>query len=524
MAAYVALGFLFLETDYTLNDEGLFTTTFARWARLAPLAVLFFQKAKPVVVALYLPAGFFGHRAVLACHVLVASAAIPLTHATARALGARLPVVAALVVAASPLYLLGGAAGISNVDGVVGLSLALWLFAARRAAFGAGIVLGMLPWVRHELALATALFAAHAVVVERRPLTLLGALAFPCAYGLAGALYHHDLLWVLHFPGTTVYPMPNNPIWEPFEWAKLLHCLVGVSPLIAFAFGTRPSRLRALERTLLVFAATLLAITTVLPIWRVANFGFLPRYALQVLPAVAILASRAAERWLDDGRCSLADAVVPLLLVAPCLEAHQPPLSLALPVLGAYALALAAAVARRTAASVAVMLALVLAGPLLPVLTEVPARERAPFLPALTAWLDDHRDLLRGTPLYTNVPLLARHLERRPGLDAVDVVFTVTPDQIYDFDHLANAANGQRATLKRLLTVDLNGRGVTPDELTPDRVPDGALFAVRFDERLGLVLPDAVWASHLTTLVENRDPHAGFRVMRFHRARDAAPR
>jgi hypothetical protein len=517
VAAYLALGLCFLATDYTLNDEGQVTVMFARWARTAPLAVFFFQRAKPILVALYLPAGFAGHRAVLACHLLVASAAIPLMYGTARALGLRLPVIAALAVAASPLYLLGGPAGISNVDGVLGVSLVLWLLAARRSWFAAGLVLGMLPWVRHELALFAVILAAYALCVERRPMMVVGALAFPCAYAAAGALYHRDELWMLHFPGATLYPMPGNPVWEPFEWRKLLHCLVAVTPLIAFAFGTRPPRLGGLERALLVFAATLLSVTTILPIWRVANFGFLPRYALQALPAVALLANRTAARWLEDGRCSLADDVFPVLLGVACIEAGYASSELAIPVLGACVIALALAHARRAAAGVAVMTALTIAGPLLPVHTEIPAHELAPYLPALTGWLRDHRAVLRGTPLYTNVPLLARHLERSHDFDGVDVLFTVTPDQIYDFDQLGDADNGQRATLKRLVGVDMNGRGVVPDALTPERVPDGALFAVRLDRRLSLLLPDATWKSHLATLAERRDPEPGFRVMRFHR-------
>ena len=45
----------------------------------------------------------------------------------------------------------GGAAGVSNVDGVLGSTLVLYLLVVRRRGFLAGLLLGTLPWVRHEV-------------------------------------------------------------------------------------------------------------------------------------------------------------------------------------------------------------------------------------------------------------------------------------------------------------------------------------------------------------------------------------
>src|SRR5205814_9903068 len=61
----------------------------------------------------------------------------------------------------SPVLLYGSAAGLSNVDGVLGISLFLYLLLARRSEWAAGVVLGCLPWVRHELAVFSVAFRSE---------------------------------------------------------------------------------------------------------------------------------------------------------------------------------------------------------------------------------------------------------------------------------------------------------------------------------------------------------------------------
>src|SRR4051812_22359776 len=96
-AILAVTGFVLASSDYTLNDEGLFTFMTAAQMRQAFSAVFFFQKAKPVLSLLYLwPVGQ-GLTFFFFLHVLVASSAPPLAAAIARALGIGAPNVSAFV-------------------------------------------------------------------------------------------------------------------------------------------------------------------------------------------------------------------------------------------------------------------------------------------------------------------------------------------------------------------------------------------------------------------------------------------
>jgi hypothetical protein len=99
-------------------------------------------------------------------------------------------------------------------------------------------------------------------------------------------------------------------------------------------------------------------------------------------------------------------------------------------------------------------------------------------------------------------------------------------DQYFDVIAMSDAANGQRDALRRIIPLDFYGHGVPPDALTPESVPENATFALRLDSRLGLLLPDAIWAPHLEAVEEG----PRYRILRFSTAPavtipgDAGPR
>src|SRR5207248_3168175 len=117
--------------------------------------------------ALYLPRSAAGVHWTLVAHVVVAALSLPMLAAIARALGYRLPNLPALAIALSPLYFYGGPAGLSNTDGAVGICLTLYLLCARRRPVVAGVEAGLLPWVRSELAIFSAVLALHGLLVRR---------------------------------------------------------------------------------------------------------------------------------------------------------------------------------------------------------------------------------------------------------------------------------------------------------------------------------------------------------------------
>lgn len=516
-AVYVAFGLVFVMTDYALNDEGLCIHIFASWARLDFVPAFFFQKGKPVLELVYMLPSAAGVRATMAVHVALGALAIPMIAAAARRLGHTTPNLPALVLAFSPIYFFGGAAGIENVDGVLGTTLFVYLLVCRRDLL-AGIVLGMLPWIRSELALVSGIFFLHAIFFDRRRRLLLGALAFPLLFTLAGAVYHHDPLWLLHFPPATSKPMPGNPVWVPVTPAQLLENLLSVSPLIPLALSIRPRRLEPVERALGVFGASWFALLLVLPVFRLANFGFVPRYALQLLPVVALFVSRSFQRWQSGERPGRLDLAIVAALCILWLLPRGLLVGVAV-ALVAVVTALALARTGRLRAALALSVVLACVGPALPNSQDISTAKSARYLAPMTRWVVDNRARLAG-PVYTNAHLLEPHLANLGELGALDLRFLVGVDMDYELVRLTNASNGQRAAILRLARREFYGHGVLPGDMVPGRVPDGAVFVLRADQRVNLLLPPGIWARHLEPIVDKPT----FRVLRFvSRAREVAP-
>lgn len=518
MLLYIALGFWFLGNDYALNDEGLLTYLYANWASHDLWPVLFFQKAKPVLTLIYMPASLAGIPGFLVLHLVLSSLTLPLLVSLGRALGLGAPNAAAFVVALSPIFLLGGAAGLNNLDGLLGTTLFLYLLVVRRQPLAAGLVLGLLPWVRHELALFSALFFLRGVVVDRRRSFIVGALAFPSLYWLSGALYHGDLIWLVHYPPSTLFPMPGNPMWVPVSSGAVVESLLSITPLIGLAFALPYRELSRIERALLGYVVLWLILSTVLPVWRIANFGYVPRYALQVLPMLALLTARGLESWIQGEPPAFVALLVPVFLAGAFVASGFAHAGAAAPALLATCGALALVHLERGRAAVVVALALVAAGPLLGLKTQVSARELGGGLPAMTDWVRAHSgevmsadgdEAIRG-PIYTNSPLLATHLEGAGGLPGLDVRFMVGVDQYYDLIQMSNEGNGQRQALRRLARGWFYGRGVPPGELSPETMPAGAVFVLRDDQRLPLLMRPEIWDGKVRTVFEGER----FKVLR----------
>jgi hypothetical protein len=493
--ANVLLGLIVVQTDYVLNDEGLLIHYFASWARQDFWPVFFFQKAKPVLCVLYLPATALDLHVTLIVHVLVASLSIPLIAATARSLGYRLPNLPALVLALSPLYFYGSPAGWSNVDGIVGIVFALYLLCARRLPFAAGVVIGLLPWVRFELGTFCAVMAAYALVTQGERKMLLGMAVFPLAYIAAGALYHRDAFWIVHFPGAAPAD-PENPLWstQSIGLQYLFKPLVAVTPAVAIAVLLPVRRLRRVERALLIYTVLTAIVMNVLPMFQIGDFGSSPRYSLHLLPALALLVGRAVEPWWDGERPSI-PALLVAALIAIWIATRQQDGHSAEMLIGGYALILTAAGIRAGTLATGFAIVLFVSGPLLPLRTDVVAPQ---YLNAIFMWLKN-RPEWSGKPIYTNAHLLAPFLKRRlPGVEVYDLA---SPQTLHELQAMTNAENGQRDRIFRLCAVDLYGKTLFPP-VTPEDLPADALLALREDLRVPLILPPAVWSPRVEMLVD----------------------
>jgi hypothetical protein len=514
--AYVTLAGLAVHDGRFLHDEGLLTHLFASLVGREPAATIFLQKARPPLALLYSPWADAGFSAFAWAHVLVSALAVPIVAAAAQRLGHARPELPAAVVALSPMHVAAGAAGLMNADAVVGVALVVLAWASGRWLV-AGVVMGALVWVRSELAV-LALVLAGAAVVERpwRWRALVGLAAFPLVYGVAGAFYHGDPWWMLRWPPALAAPMEGNPFWEAHKaeasLPTVMAALLAITPAVALCGPWRAAGAGAVERAGLGFAVVFVAALVLLPRWQLFNFDLSPRYLLPVLPIVALAVSRVAmQLGRDEGATGGLRRGVGLGAFAV--------LAFVVDRLGGGAAALAAGA---LAAAVAALggagwprLAHVTLGALLGVGAlaygegaRIATIQHSPGLEPMVDRLREHPEW-DGRVVYTNEPLLHARLERA-GDDAprLRVRYLVQADQLYELESLANPHNGQRDALLGALRQGFYGTPVLPDALDPAVVPTDAIFVLREDPRLALVMPPAVWAPRLRVV----HPGAGITI------------
>lgn len=505
LAVFLVVGWAFACSDRFLNDEGLLTHLFASLTHRAFAAAFFLQKTRPPLSALYAPMASLGVQPFLVAHVVVAGVGVLALASTAAALGHRRPWIPAAVLACSPLYLGAAAAGVSNTDAVAGLAVAGWLWSRGRPTATA-VLLGTLVFVRAELAVAVGLYAG-AMLKERRWAAVLGLGAFGIAYGLAGAIYHGDLLWVLHFPPALPEPMPDNPHWQTHsgrpELATVLGALLAISPALPLCALICVRELSDWERLGAAFVVCFATALLVLPQWRVFNFDLAPRYLLPMLPFAALLIGRATEAFFLTGapkRSGVGTAWLAVLAILAFTASRQGAHASALVAVGVISSAVALAWARFPGAGQVVVLGLVAVGPVaFDDGAKIDREAMAPHLGELVDRLEE-LEVDEPRPVYTNEPLLAVYLRRTGTLPWAQVHYLVQADQRYELEALANPDNGQQDALWRALQHDFYGEPVRPGQLTPESAPADAIFALTKDERLPLVLPPEIWEERLRVL------------------------
>ena len=499
--AFAVAGIVDVALDLHLHDEGRLTHIFARMTWERPVDLLFLQKSRPPVSALYAPFAALGPHAFGVAHVLVAAIAIPLLAQLARAFGHLWPNLAAVVLAASPLYFACAAAGVSNSDGVAIAILGAWLWLARRRPFVGAVVLGMLPWIRAELAPLPLMLLLTCSATDRKA-AWSGVLMFPVLYALTGALVHGDVLWWAHYPPSLPEPMEHHPLWAQQDGRVTLNSLsatlLALSPawLLAIPLGAGSAARReipAAQWAWLAFAALEIGVLLALPRWRVFNFDLSPRYLLGVVPALALALSSRVESLADDAGLRERIAEFGLLAAgaaigfAVALGGAHPAALAATAVLAASITVARAGQPRAAAIGVA---ALLLAGPFgFADGTHLRRDLMSPELDEIRARLAEEQRL-HHRPIFTNAPLLSSVLV---GAEYGPVHYIVQADQLHEIVALSNPTSGQRQGLLEALAHDFYGPPIFADGFTPAQLPTDAVFVLVDDPRLELVMPAALW-------------------------------
>jgi hypothetical protein len=493
VAFHVTFGVLAVASPTELHDEGLLTWLYASYLGHDFLPAFFFLKAKPALALLNLPGTLLGMQAFFVVHVLIGAAGIVLVWRAALALGLREAWLPPLIVAASPLYLLGSPLGISDVDGVAAGAAAIWLCARRPPALAAGLVIGALPLVRFELAVLSAALGIAALVPpdgRRRARFVAGALAIPLLYLAAGAVYHRDAAWVLHFPPAAghvdeaTYGVIVSYLRD-LGAGQVLAGLAFVTPALPLLLGARWRALGAVERAVAAAVLATVAALAILPFARLM-VTYSERYFLVALPGAALLAARSLESGRAFPVLLVTAAAVGLALV------RAPGAAVALAgATGAAAVAFAARA--RPAAGLFAAGTLLLAWPLVSPDTSELARDRTGAAAQAAALLDAHPELA-GAPVYTNLKVLDAHLLRRGSPREVRCL--LHDDNLAELLGWSNPANGQREALLALARWRFYGIGATVADLGD---APGAALIIQRDPRLG------AWDAPATLLEERGD-------------------
>lgn len=503
-ATFTVIGIVDVLAGLHLHDEGQLTAMFARLLAEHPIDVFFWQKSRPPISALYAPFAAIGPDAFGIAHVVVAATGIVTIARIAERLDHRWPNLAAVVLAASPLYLDSATAGVSNSDGVAVALLGTWLWYCRdRPAWGA-LVLGTVPWIRAELAPLVLLLAVTCPRAQRRAVwpALLG---FGVVYGLLGAWFHHDLLWWAYYPPALPEPMANHALWArqdaKLDVASLTSTLLALSPVWLFAIPWRPrGEIHRLQWVWLAFAAFELGVLLAMPRWRVFNFDLSPRYLLGVVPALALAASSAMATLGESTplRHRVGEMVVLLAAAAMALAtAEVTAYPTALTGLALLATAVAIGRAGYGDAAAVVALVLVLVGPLgFAEGSKLRTDRVSPELDLAERRLTED-PALAGRPIYSNLQLLSSRLDpERFGV----VHYIVQTDQLHEILTLTNPANGQRQRIIEGLRNGFFGVPVYPDAMLPEQLEDDAVLVLFEDPRLSSVMPPQTWEPALKIL------------------------
>jgi len=520
-ALFTLVGVEAVLTGRYLHDEGILSWYFASLIGHEPIAGLFFQKLRPTLALFYAPIAPLGLQPFLLFHLLVSASGILLIASLARKFGHRTPNVAALVFACSPLLLATAPGGHSNADAVTGLVFAAWLLFVRERPLAAGAMLAATVFIRSEAAPFVLVIAAERLWTARPSglRVVAGVLLVPTIYGLAGAVYHHDLLWLVHYPPALTRPPPDahwlreDPLSSRLGQSAAV--LLTLSPALLLALVMRwPSS--SAERAQAIALVLYLAAIRGFPMLGLFNFDGSPRYVACGLPALALLVSRAVDDSFDErpggplglfALASFAGLVIGASGAGWVSGTGQASGTIvqdavfACIVVAALALALVRAGRPRAALAIWVV-PLILSLPIWQRSTGV-ARPRA-SLDRLTEVLGPELQSQGEITIVTNYPLVGPWLEF-VGLLAPDqraVHFIIQHDTQYELDQLLDAEVGQRETILGYLDRDFYGLPITAEQRLPEAWPPGTIVVFRADDNLPDTLDLERWNAAMTVFAE----------------------
>jgi hypothetical protein len=454
-ALFAIAGLLAVRANTFLNNEGILTWIFAGEVSEWPLDGLFFLKLRPPLSFFYAPVAVLGLTPFLCLHTLIAATAIPLLASLARRFGHRSPNLPALLLALSPLFVGAAPAGVQNGDALLALLAVTWLLNARRPT-AAGVLLTWIVLSRIEVAFFGVALAAYALATPGARRFVVAAAALATVYVLAGAVYHGDLLWPLHYPAfPTANPavLPEARAHYGGDLKDLVAVVLALTPAIPIGLWASWRAAPRLEVVVSVAAIAYVVAIRVLPLADLVYVDASPRYVLPALPYLCLVVGRGVEHWGGGWRATvwrcLALVGVGAALGVPLLGGTSRDLTwfdgsmgvlLFVAVAACVATALLAMVRRRAAVALLIAVAVFIGWIVLPT-THLFLGGQARMLDESMAWILAQRLPPDGV-VVTDHHLLGVWMADYAPAAHTDVRHLITPEMAYD-RNLANPATRQ---------------------------------------------------------------------------------
>lgn len=305
------------------------------FARYAPLhhELYFDHWAKPLFVLLASPFAQFGITGIKLFNVLCTTGSMFLTYLSARGLGWKHPLLAAVFQAAIPLGFVLSFSGLTEPLFALILAGGLFLCVVHRP-LAAAILISFLPFVRSEGLIFAGVFGAYFLIAgnwKALPLLAFGHVV----YSLSGWGIHGDLLWVF-----TKIPYANagSPYGsgELFHFAKQMLYIAGVPLTVLLVIGVLSSSSRLFsfrvnpEVTVLIAGGFMAFFIAHSLFWYLGIFNSmgLTRVFVGVSPLIALLAYKGysesvglVAKMSSKAGYGFGAAMVAYILVFP-LTAH----------------------------------------------------------------------------------------------------------------------------------------------------------------------------------------------------------
>ncbi|MBR9975952.1 MAG: hypothetical protein KFF77_10260 [Bacteroidetes bacterium] len=267
------------------------------------------NQPKPGWKILMVVPGLFGFTGVMLAHCLVAALTVVMTYKLGRAMKMKNASLAALFLAAQPLYLQLSFRSYSEITAALFIVLSLYFYYRERwlwAALASSYVFS----IRQEFALVS--IGLGVIFLMRKQWIPFLALAWtPLLLATIGWLATGNIMWMLEDMqriGLGV-EVPHKPFWHYFETYVYM---VGPVVLPLFVLGywktfLPPDRVKEQisEHGFFFFTFTVMFVWAVISAWDVPNFGANPghwRYLLSIAPLTAVYAVKGANTLFESRR------------------------------------------------------------------------------------------------------------------------------------------------------------------------------------------------------------------------------